>query len=178
MPFTNYGLNHLISQKLPQLSQCKGPEVTSNFPESERWVSNFALNSFLGYDVPPEAKRFIFFFLRRAEAAFVEYDHTRGILSEYVEADRRRKPSLYFRALYHFEMTIAMEVLEKRESRSRPGVGIVKVKTTGFNQNGKTVITFERTIMVYKRDSAPQVARLTPAELTLERSEHEDGNGT
>ena len=70
------------------------------------------------------------------------------------------------------------EVLEKRESRSRENVGIVIVKTTGFNQDGKTVITFQRTIMVYKRDHAPQIARLTPGELALEKSEGEDGNGT
>src|SRR5918911_660145 len=69
------------------------------------------------------------------------------------------------------------EVLEKRESRSRKDVGIVTVKTTGFNQDGKVVITFKRTIMVYKRDHAPQIARLTPGELALEKSEREDGNG-
>ena len=57
------------------------------------------------------------------------------------------------------------EVLEKRESRSRPDVGIVRVETTGFNQDGTTVITFVRTIMVYKKDRAPKVARLTPGEL-------------
>jgi acyl dehydratase len=57
------------------------------------------------------------------------------------------------------------EVLEKRESRSRPDVGIVKVKTTGFNQDGTVVISFERTIMVYKKDYAPKIARLTPGEL-------------
>jgi itaconyl-CoA hydratase len=51
------------------------------------------------------------------------------------------------------------EVLEKRESRSRPSVGIVVVKTTGYNQNGATVITFKRTIMVYRKDHAPKVAR-------------------
>jgi itaconyl-CoA hydratase len=70
------------------------------------------------------------------------------------------------------------EVLEKRESKSRPGVGIVKVKTTGFNQDGEVVITFNRTIMVYKREHAPKIARLTPGELALEKSEHEDRNGT
>jgi hypothetical protein len=45
--------------------------------------------------------------LRRAEAAFIEYDHAREALSEYV-ATSRRNPSLYFRALHHFEMAIAM----------------------------------------------------------------------
>ncbi len=57
------------------------------------------------------------------------------------------------------------EVLEKRESRSRPDVGIVKVKTVGFNQEGTVVISFERTIMVYKKDHAPRIARLSPGEL-------------
>ena len=54
------------------------------------------------------------------------------------------------------------EVLEKRESKSRSNVGIVAVKTTGYNQDGKVVITFKRTIMVFKRGQAPQIARLTP----------------
>src|SRR4051794_9859810 len=54
------------------------------------------------------------------------------------------------------------EVLEKRDSKSRPNVGIVTVKTIGYNQNGKVVITFKRTIMVFRRDQAPQIVRLTP----------------
>jgi hypothetical protein len=34
-------------------------------------------------------------------------------------------------------------------------VGIVKVKTTGFKQDGIIVIEFLRTFMVYKRDHVP-----------------------
>jgi itaconyl-CoA hydratase len=56
------------------------------------------------------------------------------------------------------------EVLEKRESRSRKDVGIVTVKTTGYNQEGKVVITFKRTIMVYRKGYAPEIARFTPEE--------------
>ena len=47
------------------------------------------------------------------------------------------------------------EVLEKRESKSRPNVGIVRVRTTGFNEKGTVVIEFKRTIMVYKRGAGP-----------------------
>jgi acyl dehydratase len=54
------------------------------------------------------------------------------------------------------------EVLEKRESKSRPNVGIVKVKTTGYNQEGKVVITFIRTLLVYKTGQAPKITRLAP----------------
>ena len=56
------------------------------------------------------------------------------------------------------------EVIEKRGSRSRPNVGIVRVKTTGYNQEGESVITFLRTVMVYRRGQAPEVPRPTPEE--------------
>jgi acyl dehydratase len=51
------------------------------------------------------------------------------------------------------------EVLEKRESRSRPNVGIVRVKTTGVKQDGTVVIEFTRTFMVYTRGHVPESAR-------------------
>jgi itaconyl-CoA hydratase len=54
------------------------------------------------------------------------------------------------------------EVLETRESKSRPAVGIVTVKTTGFNQDGRVVITFRRTLLVFKRGHAPEIPRLSP----------------
>lgn len=54
------------------------------------------------------------------------------------------------------------EVLEKRESQSRPNVGIVKVKTTGYNQQGTIVIEFKRVLLVYKRGHAPGIPRMTP----------------
>ena len=47
------------------------------------------------------------------------------------------------------------EVLEMRESRSRPGQGIVKVATRGLNQDGVVVIEYVRSVMVWKRADAP-----------------------
>jgi acyl dehydratase len=51
------------------------------------------------------------------------------------------------------------EVLSTRESRSRPNVGIVTVQTTGYNQDGVAVITFKRTMLIYKRGHAPRPPR-------------------
>jgi acyl dehydratase len=47
------------------------------------------------------------------------------------------------------------EVLSKRESHSRPEAGIVTVQTAGVNQNEAVVITFKRTVLVYKRGHGP-----------------------
>src|SRR3954464_6435175 len=45
------------------------------------------------------------------------------------------------------------EILDKRESSSRPNVGIVSMRCRGVNQRSEVVIEFRRTFMVYKRDS-------------------------
>ena len=47
------------------------------------------------------------------------------------------------------------EVLAKRESKSRPGQGIVTVKTIGKNQHGTVVCTFERQMLVWKKGFGP-----------------------
>jgi len=53
------------------------------------------------------------------------------------------------------------EVLETRPSKSRPGQGIVRVRTKGFKQDGTVVIEFERTVLVYSQEAAP--ARRRPS---------------
>ena len=47
------------------------------------------------------------------------------------------------------------EVLEKRESKSRPDQGIVTFKTVGKNQDGKIVSSYKRTVLVWKRGHGP-----------------------
>lgn len=47
------------------------------------------------------------------------------------------------------------EVLEVRPSKSRPGQGVVRVRTRGFNQRDETVLTYERTILVHARGFGP-----------------------
>ncbi|MCS6785157.1 MAG: MaoC family dehydratase [Candidatus Caldarchaeum sp.] len=48
------------------------------------------------------------------------------------------------------------EVLEKRESKSRPEMGIVRFKTIGYNQDNVPVIELKRTVMVWKKQHAPR----------------------
>ena len=50
------------------------------------------------------------------------------------------------------------KVLSKRESKSRSTQGIMTVETQGFNQHGKQVMIFERTMLIYKRDQSPEEA--------------------
>jgi len=59
------------------------------------------------------------------------------------------------------------KVLDKRESKSRPNVGIVTVATEGFNQEGVVVISYRRTFLVYRRGHAPVNPTPRPDEASL-----------
>ena len=47
------------------------------------------------------------------------------------------------------------EVLDKRESKSRPDQGIITFKTVGNNQNNIIVSHYKRTVLVWKRGYGP-----------------------
>ena len=47
------------------------------------------------------------------------------------------------------------QVLEKRESRSNPKRGVVKVRTRGIQQEGRIVIDYVRSVLVWKKAHAP-----------------------
>ncbi len=46
-------------------------------------------------------------------------------------------------------------MLGTRESGSKPDLGIVTIRTIGYNQDGEIVISFRRTVMVYRRGKGP-----------------------
>lgn len=47
---------------------------------------------------------------------------------------------------------VQTEVLDKRDSKSRPGQGLVRFRHTGRNQNGVVVIEFERTALMKRSE--------------------------
>lgn len=50
------------------------------------------------------------------------------------------------------------EIVAVRESKSDPTRGVVTVDTRGYNQDGVLVIRYRRSVMVWKRDHAPNVS--------------------
>jgi itaconyl-CoA hydratase len=54
------------------------------------------------------------------------------------------------------------EVLELRESRSRPQMGVVTIRSRGINQDGEVVVEFRRAFLCYRR-GAPEVQGGAPA---------------
>lgn len=59
------------------------------------------------------------------------------------------------------------KVLSTRASKSRPNLGLVTVATEGYNQDGRIVISYRRTFMVYRQGHLPGVESARPDESTL-----------
>jgi acyl dehydratase len=92
-------------------------------------------------------------------------DHRRG----QIEAARARGepvaaigPALGFRDLKWLKPVYAgdtiayrTEVIETRVSNSRPGTGLMTIRSTGTNQNGEMVISFVSTTFVERRPDTP-----------------------
>jgi itaconyl-CoA hydratase len=55
------------------------------------------------------------------------------------------------------------EVLSRRESKSRPNMGLVEIRTSGYKQDGTEVMSFRRTILVYKRGFEPKRPEIRPS---------------
>jgi acyl dehydratase len=71
-------------------------------------------------------------------------------------------PALGFRELKWLKpvfvgdtIDFASEVVETRVSKSRPGFGLMTIRSTGVNQNGEPVISFLSTTFVERRPAPP-----------------------
>ena len=73
---------------------------------------------------------------------------TEGTVVANLEYDRVTHPAPVF---HGDTITAETEVLEKRESRSHPDRGIIRLKHTGRKQDGTVVVEFERTVMFLRK---------------------------
>jgi acyl dehydratase len=76
-------------------------------------------------------------------------DLTEGTIVANLGYDRVNHPNPVF---HGDTITAESEVLEKRESSSKPDRGIVRLRQVGRKQDGTIVVELERTVMFLKRN--------------------------
>jgi itaconyl-CoA hydratase len=104
---------------------------------------------------PFNGRRVVNGFLTMAIAAGILVDATsRNGFQVGIEAVRFTRPVFHGDTLYS-----DAEVTEVRESRSRPGFGLIRIHTRGLNERGDPVVEFDRVFMVRKRGEAWRDAR-------------------
>jgi hypothetical protein len=82
----------------------------------------------------------------------------RAIANLEIESLKHANPTFHGDTIYS-----ETEVLEKRESRSKPDRGIVKVRTIGYKQDGTIVCEFTRKVLVPKRATSSTASPAVPS---------------
>ena len=107
MGFTLVGLDKHVSQNLSALTECNAADLSGEFEQRQYWVTNFVLNTMFRVPLKPSFMPFAFTVLRKAEMVLVEYEQGRTKLEDYLSGSKDRL-SVYFRALYHFELSVSL----------------------------------------------------------------------
>jgi hypothetical protein len=100
------GLLDTFSPYLASLTECNFIDMATYDSQCRHWVQNYLLNTTFRGRYPDPYHQIAMAYMRRAEAAFQEYELGRDSLASYV-AGRREAVSKYFSSIYHFEQFIA-----------------------------------------------------------------------
>ena len=88
------------------------------------------------------------------ERSFVEKQDDQWIMQTKAIAHLGYEQMKFLATVYPGDTLISQsEVLSKRDT-SRPDRGVVKFRTTGFNQAGEKVLEYERPVLIRKRSAA------------------------
>lgn len=99
-------LNTFVAPHFAEFTAIDAPDMSAHDPEQTSWVANFILNSGFSVRFVEGKRQLAMGFLRRAEAAFVEYEAGRHAALSVVKGAPSRV-SRYFEALHRFEVFVS-----------------------------------------------------------------------
>lgn len=100
--FTNYVIDKFIAPDASSFTQADIPDMSDHDEQSTHWVANFFLNSVFRIAWKPPFNAYMYNYMRRAEAAFLEHDHARSETLSFIESGMQ-SPRKYTAALFHWE---------------------------------------------------------------------------
>lgn len=105
MPFSRYAVTTFVSKHVINVTKVGLNDVSSEFPNSGSWLSNFGMLSILTQQYATEARPFAIQFLRKIDMSLSEYSRARSELGLLLAGQRLWSP--YFRALNHVEASLS-----------------------------------------------------------------------
>jgi hypothetical protein len=107
VPFSNEFLDRYVAPGFSSFSEATIPDMTNVSKEQGHGLGNFILNSCFRVSMEDELRPTIFNFLRRAEAAFREYEEARKYTLAYLSEPCPNSVSAYFRSIGHWEQFLS-----------------------------------------------------------------------
>lgn len=95
-----------MAPAMSQFTTATVPDMSNHCDQSAHWVSNFILSTLLRSNVPSPTRQYMFNFLRRAEASFLQHSLAREATATFLSGSRQ-SPSRYMTAIFHWEVFLS-----------------------------------------------------------------------
>jgi len=105
VPFSSFFLDKYVAPEISSFTDASIPDMAGTSKEQGYWLTNFVLTSGLRVTMDDALRRTLYNFLRRAEAAFREYEAARHSTLKYLE--NRDALSGYIMAIGHWEVFLS-----------------------------------------------------------------------
>lgn len=98
-------LNRYLAPGISDLTACKAPDISGNYPEAAHWLANHFLNSVFRGTFKNKYRQFAFNQLFRAQVAYADYQEARALTENFLAKGKPDHPAigLYFQALARWE---------------------------------------------------------------------------
>ena len=139
MPLSHHALDTFVSHELSKLTSCAPESLGAEFPERSCWLNQFILRRIFHNHVAEKRTALAFVLVRRAEAAFDEWELA-------CEAARQgvQHPSQYFKALRHLESCLAALWQGLEFGRNALGTELFKKRDASVFQRLNSLYNFGR----------------------------------
>ena len=107
MPFTSQFKDKFVAPEISSFTAASIPDVSAVSAEQGYWLLNFMLSSALRVTMDDALRRTLYNFLRRAEAAFREYEAARQATLAYLANPNPDAVSQYIVAIGHWEVFLS-----------------------------------------------------------------------
>ena len=98
-------LNRYLAPGISELTACKAPDISDNYPESAHWLANHFLNSVFRGTFKNKYRQYVFNQLFRAQVAYADYQEARALTENFLAKGKPDHPAIgpYFQALARWE---------------------------------------------------------------------------
>jgi hypothetical protein len=141
VPFSDYFKDKYIAPGFSAFTAATIPDMSAVSPEQGNWLGNFILNSWARVTLDDDTRRTFYNFLRRAEAAFREYEEARRLTLAHLADLRPNAVSQYIKAIWHWEQFLSQA--------DRAGAVLVRGRKVLFAKDDGTAL--QRLNLLYNR---------------------------
>ena len=102
MTLSDFSKDKFVAPYTSQFTEAQIPDMSDHYDQSEYWVANYTLNCMCRGAFEYPHRQYLFNYLRRAEAAFLQHDQAREATINFLNKGGQ-SPSLYMRAITQWE---------------------------------------------------------------------------